>query len=95
MSENAKQECKINSTHGCPSNLTCMCLGEGRGGPASVHKALIFPRVHPIFIVFACFSKTFESGFVVLLKTIHWLHPFKTSESFCLCAEQYPTMGVG
>lgn len=72
-----------------------MCLGEGRGGPTGVHKALIFPGVHPIFIVFARCSKTFESGFVVLLKTTHWLHPFKTSESFCLFAERYPTVGVG
>lgn len=95
MSENAKQECKINSTHGCPSNLICMCLGKGRNGLASVDKALIFARVHPIFRVFACCSKTFESAFVVLLKTIHWLRIFKTSESFCLFAEQYPTVGVG
>lgn len=66
MSENAKQECKINSTHGYPSNLICMCLGEYRGGPARIHKALIFPQVHPVFIVCVCCSKSFESGFVVL-----------------------------
>lgn len=84
MSENAKQESKINSAHGCPSNLIFMCLDKDSNRPASEHKAFIFPRVHCIYIVFAYCSKTFESDFAVLLKTIHWLHPFKTSERFCL-----------
>ncbi|XP_068781307.1 uncharacterized protein [Struthio camelus] len=28
VAENAKKECKINSTHGCRSTLICVCLGE-------------------------------------------------------------------
>lgn len=91
VSENAKQECKINSINSYPRNLICLCLGEAKGGLVSFH----FPRALLIFIVFSCHSETLESIFVVLLRTIHWLHPFKTSERFCLFAERCPTVGAG
>lgn len=95
VSENAKQECKINSINGCPRNLICLCLCEVRDGPVSVHKAFVFPKALLIFIVFSCHLETLESSFVVLLRTIHWLHPFKTFKRFCLFAERYPTVGAG
>lgn len=96
VSENAKQESKINSVHDCPSNLIFMCLDKDSSRPASEHKGLIFfPRVHCIYVVFAYYSNTFASGFVVLLKTIRWLHSFKTSERFCLFCWTVSHHGVG
>lgn len=41
VSENAKQESKINSAHGCPSNLIFMCLDKDSHRPASEHKGFI------------------------------------------------------
>lgn len=42
VSENAKQESKINSVHDCPSNLIFMCLDKDSSRPASEHKSFIF-----------------------------------------------------